>query len=681
MSGLDNRRVALVVASSDGQDEVATGYFLTSDLVLTARHVVLTPGAKIAVRVALDGLSDEDRWTDASIEWSGAGDLDAVLLRTEKSFTDDWTLPTIGESVEAGTWHSNGYARLAADDDSGNRKTQPVSGTYGVSGGQGPAELALQTNQNISPKWDTYWKGISGAPVFSESNGELIGIIVDANSAMSNALIGLPIQRVLSDINFQLAVTPSFLGYIPRIPWCLVLTTEESGGHLIAEVGGVLSGFRDEDVHFTKLHETPVELPVLRAIETPENWARAVGAIAKADFLVADVTHFEPAVMLLLGVRAVLRRGVTVSVTRESMPSHAAATPFNVRETRVLSYQNNPDFYDDLHRAMLDGIISREQDPNYLDLPAYHAVRTPRPETLSEEDSRSALVLCSFSERYTQFFVTLRPILRAHTRNLMPRRMMDLRSPRLVGQALYQDIRWARRCVVDWSEWRPNVFFEFGVRLACSDQDPFCIIERDELVGVRRPGARPARQQRLLSQLFAPQVYDRADPRAELKAPLELWRNSLAGSGWQMPGALLPATATFRVAQANYVWSDDEMLLLPHVEQRTGAERILGSDQQRRPERMVLYSANEAFYAQLLDSVREKWIASWLYLSHRVLSTEEGQRDEDMSLQLRTIGQFTRQALSTSNERRHAALRAQIDDYIRSERSRRRARRSLDAGD
>ena len=61
---------------------------------------------------------------------------------------------------------------------------------------------------------------------------------------------------------------------------------------------------------------------------------------------------------------------------------------------------------------------------------------------------------------------------------MVPLRTLDLQSPRLVGQALYEQVRWSSWCVVDWTEWRPNVFFELGVRLACSERDPLSIIQR-----------------------------------------------------------------------------------------------------------------------------------------------------------------------------------------------------------
>src|ERR1039458_9676786 len=56
-------------------------------------------------------------------------------------------------------------------------------------------------------------------------------------------------------------------------------------------------------------------------------------------------------------------------------------------------------------------------------------------------------------------------------------RILDITSPRLVGQALYEQIRWAETCIVDWTYWRANVFFELGVRLACFEIGPVCLLD------------------------------------------------------------------------------------------------------------------------------------------------------------------------------------------------------------
>jgi hypothetical protein len=52
------------------------------------------------------------------------------------------------------------------------------------------------------------------------------------------------------------------------------------------------------------------------------------------------------------------------------------------------------------------------------------------------------------------------------------RRVSDYPSPLLVADRLYELIRFSGLCLVDWSEWRPNVFFEMGVRLAVHPDPP-----------------------------------------------------------------------------------------------------------------------------------------------------------------------------------------------------------------
>ena len=683
MAGLDHDRIALVVArpatggvADQSSVELATGYFLTGDLVLTARHVADTADSVFRVRSEV-GVDDADHWSDAVPVWFGVGDVDAMLFRTSKWF-GDWETPPFGPDVERGTWESTGYAKVAADSEGGNRKTQPLNGSFASSRGQGAAELALTAEQTIAAKWDDHWKGISGAPVFSTVTGDerLVGLITDANKALSNGLIGLPIARLLDDLRFRLLVTPSFLDPLPTEPWCLVLTAEGTRSDLVQQVAGVLTGFRDEDARFAELHSRPIELRVVDAIESVENWAVSVDALARADFMVADVTSFEPAVMLLLGVRSVLRRGVTVSVTagdpssddRSEAKSHGATDgpglPFNVQETRVLSYDDEH-FYVDLHRAMSEGAANLARDANYLDLPAFHAVRAPRPETWAGDNAKNVLVLCPFAKSYSDFYRRkLRQIIQGRTHNMTPLRMLDLRSPRLVGQALYEQIRWASHCLVDWSEWHANVMFELGVRLACSEHDPCSIIDEGD-VHRESDGQQPRRrlgQHDLLRELFRPVAYDRADPFPALEAPLESWWAQQRGTGPRESQGAIPPGGTFGIAQASFLWRQDPMLTRPHVELRDGAERILGKDQERRPERLILFAENEPFDSELRASVREKWIAAWLYLRH-LASAEDGD-GHDLRTDLLVLSRFVAHTLNASSDPRHVALRKEISDLL-----------------
>src|SRR3954465_349312 len=123
MSTFDIDRLALVVAKMEqgGPEEVATGYFLTGDLVLTVRHAG-APGSAFEVRCESGG-TEEESWSPATVVWEGVGGVDAMLLRTEKSL-GTWASPELKPGLHSGIWKSSGYSRAAGDD--GNRKTQPL---------------------------------------------------------------------------------------------------------------------------------------------------------------------------------------------------------------------------------------------------------------------------------------------------------------------------------------------------------------------------------------------------------------------------------------------------------------------------------------------------------------------------------------------------------------------------
>ena len=261
-----------------GPEEVATGYFLTGDLVLTARHVAERPGCSVSVRAAVGG-AEGVRWSAAEPVWTGGGGTDAMVLRTERTFGVDWVPPTFPAPSTGGGWESRGYAKAAADVSAENRKTLPLTGTYAMSLGQGPAEMVLTTDQIIAAEREVYWKGVSGAPVFSTSGAErgLIGVVTDASGVMSNSLVALPTPRLLADIRFRSTITPSFLGALPTRPYCIVLTAEGSAGGLVGQVGDVLAGFREEDLRSGISTNIPSRsrssMPSARSPTGPRRWA------------------------------------------------------------------------------------------------------------------------------------------------------------------------------------------------------------------------------------------------------------------------------------------------------------------------------------------------------------------------------------------------------------------------
>ena len=81
-------------------------------------------------------------------------------------------------------------------------------------------------------------------------------------------------------------------------------------------------------------------------------------------------------------------------------------------------------------------------------------------------------------------------------------RIIDIATPQLVHQALYEQIRRSAACVVDWSDFKSSVFLELGVRLAVSEWGAISIIDERCLPA-------QTKQIELMQRLFSPIAYRR----------------------------------------------------------------------------------------------------------------------------------------------------------------------------
>jgi hypothetical protein len=279
-----------------------------------------------------------------------------------------------------------------------------------------------------------------------------------------------------------------------------------------------------------------VILDVGHAFDDEAELSKRLRALAKADLVVFDVTsddqgHFEPGVMLLLGARAVVRRGVTIcSVDAELVFDYPL--PYNLMYVNLSSHAD-PDSAAPkiLRNKMAAGFTELREHPTYLDLPAYDAVRNlggtldafePKP------DYVGALYLGPFDRSFQKnCFEPLEQRLkddlealakvrlgRNYTTEQKPhvRRLLDENASKLVALSLYEAIRRYDLCLVDWSDWRPNVFFELGVRIAANDSGAVHIIAQG-----RRPKS-GLRQMTRMEALFNPIEYRLANFDAKQEA-------------------------------------------------------------------------------------------------------------------------------------------------------------------
>jgi hypothetical protein len=638
VADLDLRRLALVrCALADGTTAVGTGYLVSCDLLLTASHVVPADAGvtNLSVRIESDGI-----WRDALTQavWRDA-DLDAVLIRLRKPQPDLAPVEWAEDAVETDLpWHSVAFpkAGLIEKDGRSSWKTVGLGGRLyaGGGGGQGSKQLDLGVDDAPSPE---LWGGASGAPVVV--GGRLAGIIKQVPPNFhGDRLIGVPVTSLLKSPDFRIALADTWLALesLPKAQaWVLVVLSEAEDTELGRWVDGALQNDREAILEMVdaSFELQTVKVRIAEAIESPARWLSLVKALCLAPIAIFDATDFEAAVMLALGVRAVVRRGVTITSTaRELSEKNLANMPFNMKETKLIHHGDAYELRDERHpykaiaAAIKKGWHESRAQPRYLDLPAYDGVRCPYPAS-SQDDVGTVeriLMLCPFAESYARNWLVLSGALAQRYPRRGPSRMLDMASPRLVGQALYEGIRWSRTCIIDWTSWRANVFFELGVRLACSNIGPVCLIDAADPA---TSGVDPSPQKSQLLKLWRPTVYrvsqdDNprvvAGNRRALSAAFGAHDAVAADRAPAVPLAVVSHDATYRTCRQTFEWAQEGITIEPHEMLRRSVVEPFGPDPQHAGVQPILYAADNAGFSLALEvSIRERWVAAWYYIANR----------------------------------------------------------------
>lgn len=644
MDGPELRRLALILskhraANGNVTYEFGTGYFVAPKLVLTASHVVPEDAEEVCARVESSGERHYADLADSRVKpaWRDAR-LDAVLLKVSPGLNDAGPIGWMERLPESDLpWRSTAYPDAASQtiDQHTQFKTSGMKGEiYSQGGGgQGPRELELIWTNPAEPEAS---RGISGAPVFVKD--KVAGIIRQVSREHKGRVLALPAPTLLAVAGFRQALEPQWLDWPAEQRWMLVLKSAQSSNELEDRANAALKTFNSRYLAVTggqPFREDPIVAPIVDALESPGRWLHLVKALCAAPVLLADVTQFQPGVMVALGVRAVVRRAVTLTSTGDRYSeAQLRHLPFNIQEAKLTCHggkfqpkdPNNPVTV--ISQAIKDGLLESHLHPRYLDLPAYDAVRCPVPETAVglQAARESVLVLCAFHPDYAENWLAISDYLATYYAPKPPVRMLDLGSPRLVGQALYEYIRWAGTCIVDWTFWRPNVFFELGVRLACSTAGSISIIdeEKADSIVVEQKADLQEREQKgqdeqkgRLLKLFGPVKYRRDSPDSTLKA--HFYEHEQRVSGKTVASALdsLPYDATYQVAIEFFDWEQDDTTTSPHDLLKASVKDNVGKDPQRSGVPPVLFSSNPAFGERVRTSMQERWIAAWYYLTER----------------------------------------------------------------
>lgn len=234
-------------------------------------------------------------------------------------------------------------------------------------------------------------------------------------------------------------------------------------------------------------------LRVADVFKKPEKLRLAAQALCRADVAVFDTTDFQPGVMMLLGIRSVVRRGVTICSHGEDGKRRTPLTlPFNLQTLNYATHrlgEVSSTFPELIYRKILSGVRDLATRPDYMDLPAYDPVRALGPTSFKAIPiNEKILVLCPFAADYQKrCWELLKREIPNKVLDALPKlkdakadgggefekstgismiRLLDEESPRLVANRLYELIRRVDACFIDWTGLRGNVMFELGVRLS-----------------------------------------------------------------------------------------------------------------------------------------------------------------------------------------------------------------------
>jgi Caspase domain len=266
-----------------------------------------------------------------------------------------------------------------------------------------------------------------------------------------------------------------------------------------------------------------------RAFDEEVTFRRHLAQLCRADLVIADVTkdaqnRYEPGPMLLLGIRSVARRGITIcSVDSELDGLYKYDLPYNLTYLNLSSHADpHRDGPKLLSKKIETGFSQYASNPSYLDLPSYDAIRNLGNSLDSYapiDFHQGPLYLGPFDEGLDaecfrpieqELLVALEHIAkhrlgRNYTTEPTIRRLLDRSAAQLVARSLYEAIRRHNFCIVDWSGLRANVFFELGIRLAVREEGAVNIAAKG------RPLDQGLKQVEHLSRLFKPILYDHDD--------------------------------------------------------------------------------------------------------------------------------------------------------------------------
>jgi len=195
---------------------VGTGYPVTEDLILTSRHVIEPENRDNRKSVLIRWFHDKpgngkpppwiplnDHKSNDVLVWAGAGNLDAALIRCRRpEYLRRFAVGRLVDRrpAEGERWQSAGFARA------NKRAEVREPGNFGgILRETAEAAAFFELLEDAKPIAEEQWKGVSGMPVFAES--DLLGVVKHVPPNYDHKkLEAVPVWRLFQDEGFRKAL-------------------------------------------------------------------------------------------------------------------------------------------------------------------------------------------------------------------------------------------------------------------------------------------------------------------------------------------------------------------------------------------------------------------------------------------------------------------------------------------
>ncbi len=683
-------------------DIYGTAFFVGSDVALTVLDVVVAAGETSGKLIPAgastgEGIVDVDRDEAVGL----------ALLRVESNPGRRWVALSDQQAVAGHDIFSRGFLLgypPSRYPDGFPMTPARVSGEPKRVGRDQPVHM-LALDAALRP-------GMSGAPAVDADTNAVIGVLLTSESEAFAVLAeevrrcwpGLPTATggpvpTFADVGTPASVTQGgWDEFDPGSLHCLVVGSESLAGqgreaslaalvHAMLskrEVGTLWDSFRQACDGRELLRSGPRVIPaefshrnvrvasfgVTDAFTSRTGLERVVRLVVQADLALFDVTGFEPGMMLLLGIRAATRRGVTInSHGGKWLEGEPLNRPFNLSDLSLSSHTPHPRRVagpDDRINRLMDRICTGFDQlafqPHYLDLPVYEALRQLGPQEkawVSIPLEEQVLTLCSYDEKYYSTWQSLSQELSSALYlegiNTEVARLQDLATPQLVSQTLYERIRRCAACVADWTLASPSTFFELGVRLAVSQWSVVQILE-EKWFREKDDKRHYTRQIERMRALLDPLLYrdrDDADIGSRMARQLISIRRRSGG----------PVGHWLRQAAAAALGPTEERLPPPSGHLVDQADALDHKNRARDNVAQALFYEIKEINQDQERAALERRLAAWLYLEYRVGAARLDDADQRKRI-WRELGEIIAGDLYNSRDDADQALAEEITQRL-----------------